>query len=109
MVTTVGTLGAAGAAVGALWFTGQSLRTTNALSQQTAVTDRFRLAAEQVASDRINVRLAGVYLLERLAKDFPADHPTVFAVLAAFLRTQTTMSQCETLHRARRRSTSRRL
>ncbi|MFR9769659.1 hypothetical protein [Nocardia sp. SC052] len=54
---------------GALWFTAQSLRATNnqySLSQQTAVTDRFRLAAEQLASDKIDVRLSGVYLLARL-------------------------------------------
>lgn len=52
MATTVATLGA----------------TNNqySLSQQTAVTDRFRLAAEQLSSDKIDVRLSGVYLLARL-------------------------------------------
>ncbi|MGV9638036.1 pentapeptide repeat-containing protein [Nocardia rhamnosiphila] len=88
---------AAGAAVGALWFTGQSLRATNAqlgLSEQTAVTDRFRLAAEQLASDEINVRLSGIYLLDRLAKDSPADHTTVYALLAAFVRTQSPVDTC---------------
>ncbi|MGW1743846.1 pentapeptide repeat-containing protein [Nocardia sp. NPDC001965] len=67
MATTVATIGASGAAVAALWFSGQSLRATNeqhTLSQQTAVTDRFRLAAEQLASDQINVRLSGIYLFE---------------------------------------------
>lgn len=99
IATTVGTLGAAFAAVAALWFTGQSLRATNnqyGLAQQTAVTDRFRLAAEQLASDKINVRLSGIYLLERLAKDSPPDHPTVFALLAGFLRTQNTPFHCST-------------
>ncbi|WP_405183628.1 pentapeptide repeat-containing protein (plasmid) [Nocardia sp. NBC_01377] len=99
LATIVGTLGASGAAIGALWFTGQSLRATNSqisLAQQTAVTDRFRLAADQLASDKISVRISGIYLFERLAKDSPADHPTVFAVLAAFLRTQTTASACGT-------------
>ncbi|MGW4849433.1 pentapeptide repeat-containing protein [Nocardia brasiliensis] len=78
------------AAICALWFTSESLRATNSqygLSQQTAVTDRFRLAAEQLASDKVDVRISGIYLLERLAKDSPTDHPTVFAVLSAFLRT----------------------
>ncbi|MFD0366051.1 pentapeptide repeat-containing protein [Nocardia sp. GCM10030253] len=97
MATTVATLGATITATGALWFTAQSLRATNSqhsLSQQTAVTDRFRLAAEQLASDKIDVRLSGIYLLERLAKDSPADHPTVFALLSAFLRTHTNASEC---------------
>ncbi|MEU6586496.1 pentapeptide repeat-containing protein [Nocardia sp. NPDC046763] len=99
LATAAGTLLAAGAATGALWFTGQSLRATNAqlgMSQQTAVTDRFRLAAEQLASDKINIKLSGIYLLERLAKDSPPDHATVYAVLAAFVRTQAPVTSCDT-------------
>ncbi|MFI6960023.1 pentapeptide repeat-containing protein [Nocardia sp. NPDC050408] len=99
MLTTLATLAVAGGTIGALWFTNQSLRATNAqlgLSQQTAVTDRFRLAAEQLASDKVDVRLSGIYLLERLAKDSPVDHATVFAVLAAFVRTHAAMSGCQT-------------
>ncbi|MEU7764116.1 pentapeptide repeat-containing protein [Nocardia sp. NPDC049190] len=99
MATTVATLGATLTAAGALWFTAQSLRATNSqhsLAQQTAVTDRFRLAAEQLASDKIDVRLSGIYLLERLAKDSPADHATVFAMLSAFLRTHTNAGECRT-------------
>lgn len=97
MATIVGTLGASGAAIGALWFTGQSLRATNSqigLAQQTAVTDRFRLATQQLASDNLSVRISGIYLLERLANDSPADHPTVYAVLAAFVRTQSGLHLC---------------
>ncbi|WP_433733517.1 pentapeptide repeat-containing protein [Nocardia sp. CA-129566] len=100
MATTIGTLVVAGAAVGALYFTNRSLRATNdqyGLAQQTAVTDRFRLAAEQLASEKISVRISGIYLLERLAKDSPTDHSTVFALLGAFVRTQTIFApQCAT-------------
>ncbi len=98
MATAVGTLGATLTAAVALWFTAQSLRATNnqyALSEQVAVTDRFRLAAEQLASDKINVRISGIYLLERLAKDSTADHPTVFSVLEAFVRTQMGAAACD--------------
>lgn len=98
MVTAAGTLGATLTAAVALWFTAQSLRATNnqyALSEQVAVTDRFRLAAEQLASDRINVRISGIYLMERLAKDSTADHATVFSVLEAFVRTQTGAAGCD--------------
>ncbi|WP_067466678.1 pentapeptide repeat-containing protein [Nocardia amamiensis] len=92
MTTTV-------AAIAALWFTSQSLRATDnqyKLSQQVAVTDRFQKAVDQLTSDKIDIRLGGIYLLERLAKDSPADHPTIFAVLSAFLRTHTSASACET-------------
>lgn len=100
MATTVATIGASGAAVAALWFSGQSLRATNeqhALSQQTAVTERFRLAAEQPASNQINVRLSGIYLFERLAKDAPADHPTVFELLISFLHTHSEATACRSM------------
>ncbi|MBF6146289.1 pentapeptide repeat-containing protein [Nocardia nova] len=98
MATAAGTFGATLTAAVALWFTAQSLRATNnqyALSEQVAVTDRFRLAAEQLASDKINVRISGIYLLERLAKDSTADHATVFSVLEAFVRTQTGAAGCD--------------
>ncbi|MBF6083880.1 pentapeptide repeat-containing protein [Nocardia cyriacigeorgica] len=97
MAATVATLSASGAAVAALWFTAQSLQATNdqyALAEQTATTDRFRLATEQLASDQMSIRISGIYLLERLAKDSPRDHSTVFEVIAAFLRTQTNAGNC---------------
>nr|WP_280351419.1 enoyl-CoA hydratase-related protein [Nocardia abscessus] len=97
MATIFATLGASVAAVAALWFSGQSLKVSNdqqSLAQQTATTDRFRLAAEQLASDQLNVRLSGIYLLERLAKDSPGDHPTVFALLSSFLRTHAHNEAC---------------
>ncbi|GAD83388.1 pentapeptide repeat-containing protein [Nocardia asteroides] len=65
------------------------------LSQQVAVTDRFQKAVEALTSDEVDIRLGGIYLLERLAKDSPADHETVFAVLSAFLRTHTSATTCD--------------
>ncbi|MGW4242949.1 pentapeptide repeat-containing protein [Nocardia sp. NPDC004722] len=95
--TTIGALIVSITAVTGLYFTNQSLRATNnqfALSEQTAITDRFRLATEELSSDKISTRLSGVYLLERLAKDSPPDHPMIFSVLAAFLRTHTSRADC---------------
>ncbi|WP_181722652.1 pentapeptide repeat-containing protein [Nocardia gipuzkoensis] len=97
MATTVATLGASVAAVAALWFSGQSLKVSNnqqSQSQQTAVTDRFRLAAEQLASDQVTVRVSGIYLFERLAKDSPADHPTILALLGTFIRAHAGNEKC---------------
>lgn len=97
MVTTFATLIASVTAIAALWFSGQGLQASNdqqSLAQQTATTDRFRLAAEQLASDRINIRISGIYLLERIAKDSAADHPTVFALLTSFLRTHAHNAAC---------------
>ncbi|MGV9411442.1 pentapeptide repeat-containing protein [Nocardia sp. NPDC003693] len=78
------------AALAALWFTNQSLRATSdqaGLARQTAITDRFAKAIEQLGSEKLDVRLGGVYLLERLATDSPNDRPQIFEVLSAFVRT----------------------
>lgn len=86
----VASLATAAAAVAALWFTGHSLSATEnqyGLSEQGQVTDRFSKATEQIGSDNMDVRLGGIYSLERLARDSPTDHPTVFEVLGAFVRT----------------------
>lgn len=90
MMTTI-------AAIAALWFTGESLRATKdqyGLSQQIAVTDRFEKAVVQLASDTVDTRIAGVYLLERLANDSPTDSKVVYAILSAFVRNHTNASEC---------------
>ncbi|MFE6922837.1 pentapeptide repeat-containing protein [Nocardia sp. NPDC057663] len=79
----------AGTAIAALWFTGQSLRATEqqySLSERGQVTDRFTKAVEQLGSDKPDVRLGGIYSLERLAQDSPADHPVIIELLTAFIR-----------------------
>src|SRR6516165_12078977 len=56
------------------------------LTEQGQVTDRYTKAIEQLGSDKLDVRIGGIYALERIALDSPRDHPTVFEVLAAFVR-----------------------
>lgn len=78
------------AAVGALWFSGQSLRANEnqyQLSEQGLLTERFSRAVEQLGSSALDVRLGAVYSLERLSRDSVRDHPTIFEVLGAFVRT----------------------
>jgi hypothetical protein len=62
--------------------TAQTLRVT----EQGHITERYTKAIEQLGSDKLDVRLGGIYALERIAKDFPRDHPTVVEVLSAFVR-----------------------
>jgi hypothetical protein len=79
-----------------LWYTAESLETSRQAlliavqSQRTAeqgqITDRYTKAVEQLGSTKLDVRLGGIYALERLAIDSPRDHTTVYDVLAAFLR-----------------------
>jgi hypothetical protein len=87
----IGGVATALTAVAALWFSAQSLRSTRdqyGLSEQGQVTDRFSRAVENLGSDKINVRLGGIYSLERLARDSATDQPTIIEILSAFVRTQ---------------------
>ena len=59
---------------------------TYRLTQQGQITDRYTKAIEQLGSDKLDVRLGGIYALERLAIDSGRDHPTVVEVLSAFVR-----------------------
>jgi hypothetical protein len=62
-------------------------RRTYELTEQGQVTDRYTKAVEQLGSyNKLDVRIGGIYALERVAHDSPRDHPTVMEVLAAFVR-----------------------
>jgi hypothetical protein len=56
------------------------------LTEQGHITERYTKAIEQLGSDKLDVRLGGIYALERLAIDSERDHPTVVEVLGAFVR-----------------------
>ena len=83
------TFGAGLFALGALVYTGRNFalsRRTVELTEQGQVTERYTKAVEQLGSDKLDVRIGGIYALERIAHDSPRDHPTVMEVLAAFVR-----------------------
>ena len=83
------TLGAGLLAAGALLYTARNFtlgRRTFELTEQGQVTDRYTKAIEQLGSDKLDVRIGGIYALERVARDSPRDHPTVMEVLNAFIR-----------------------
>ncbi|GAD83413.1 hypothetical protein NCAST_19_01145 [Nocardia asteroides NBRC 15531] len=89
--TKVAAIATALTAVAALWFSAQSLQSTRdqyGLSAQGQVTERFTNAVESLGSEKVNVRLGGIYSLERLAKDSAEDQPTIIEILSGFIRTQ---------------------
>ncbi len=61
-------------------------RRTHELTEQGQVTDRYTKAVEQLGADKLDVRIGGIYALERIARDSVRDHPTVMEVLTAFIR-----------------------
>jgi len=77
------------AAVIALIFTSLSIRATDDQLQITAqgqITDRYNAAITNLGSPSVDVRLGGIYALQRMMQDSPRDQPTVVAVLCAFVR-----------------------
>jgi hypothetical protein len=56
------------------------------ISREGQITERFSRAVDHLGSDNPDVRLGGIYTLERIAKDSPADRRTVQSVLGAFVR-----------------------
>ncbi len=59
------------------------------VAREGQITDRFTRAVDQLGKkDQIEIRLGGIYALERIARDSQKDHWTVMEVLTAYVRTR---------------------
>jgi hypothetical protein len=56
------------------------------ITEQGQITDRFNAAIGNLGSTSLDVRLGGIYALQRIMQDSVRDHPTVVSVLGAFVR-----------------------
>lgn len=77
------------AALAALLFTWVSVEQSGRqlrIAERGQVTDRFNAAIGNLSSPAVDVRLGGVYGLERLMRDSPDDQPTVVTLLTAYVR-----------------------
>jgi len=74
-------------------------------NENTHVRELYTRAIELLGSDTLDVRLGGIYALERIATDSPGDHPTVVEVLSAFVREHTIPGRSGALRRAGRHPT----
>jgi len=63
-------------------------RRSSEISGREQAADRYAKAVEQLGSGHLDVRIGGIYALERLAHDSPQAHPAVMEVLTAFVRAQ---------------------
>jgi Pentapeptide repeats (8 copies) len=59
---------------------------TFALNRLGQATEQYTRAVEQLGSKKVDVRIGGLYALERLAKSSSRDHHTIMNVLAAYVR-----------------------
>lgn len=55
-------------------------------SREGHTTERFTKAIDQIGSDNLDVRLGGIYALERVARNSPADRPQIQYLLGGYLR-----------------------
>jgi uncharacterized protein YjbI with pentapeptide repeats len=76
-----------------LYFTYQNLvlnqeknRADMFIAQEKHTTDLYTKAIEQLGSDKMEVRLGGIYALERIARDSEKDHGPIMEVLTAYVR-----------------------
>jgi Pentapeptide repeats (8 copies) len=56
------------------------------VARQGQVTERFTRAIDQLGHENLDVRLGGIYALQRIAIDSPEDCTTIAEVLTAFVR-----------------------
>jgi hypothetical protein len=59
---------------------------TFALNRRGQITERFTRAIEQLGDDKIEIRLGGIYALERIAHESPEEHGPILEVLSAYVR-----------------------
>lgn len=65
------------------------------IAQEGQVTQRFSKAIEQLGSDRLEIRLGGIYALERIAKESEKDLWPIVEILTAFVRENAPRSESE--------------
>jgi uncharacterized protein YjbI with pentapeptide repeats len=56
------------------------------LTEQGQITDRYTRAIDQLGSQHLDIRLGGIYALERIARDSPDDRTTIEEVLTGYVR-----------------------
>ncbi len=79
--------------LGTLYFTWANLVETRGknqadlkMAQEKQITDLYVKAIEQLGGKTLEVRLGGIYALERIARDSEKDHGPIMEVLTAYVR-----------------------
>src|SRR5947209_2642352 len=79
---TVGQLLVGVSFLAGLYFTWQNVQ----VLQEGQITERFTRSIEHLGSDKLQVRLGGIYALGRIARDSRSDQPFISQVLCAYVR-----------------------
>jgi len=68
------------------WVRSKAMRDQAEVAREQQLTDLYVKAVEQLGSENLQIRLGGIYALERIARESPKDHWPIMEVLTAFVR-----------------------
>ncbi|MFJ4917608.1 pentapeptide repeat-containing protein [Streptomyces sp. NPDC088726] len=68
------------------WLSLQQVEDEHALTREGQVTDRYNAAVGNIGDDSADVRLGGIYALQRIMDDSPRDQPSIVNVLSTYIR-----------------------
>jgi hypothetical protein len=86
LLTPAAALAAASVALGQLRIARLRHQEQTKADRQRRITESFSKAAEQLANKEVEVRLGGIYTLERISRESPDDYWTIVETLTAFVR-----------------------
>ncbi|BCL37589.1 pentapeptide repeat-containing protein [Nostoc sp. MS1] len=67
------------------------------LSENRLISERLMTAITQLGHEKIETRTGAIYVLEKVAQDFPQEHWTVMEILTAFVRENAPAREVEVL------------
>lgn len=82
VLKTVASILGGGAWLAAFYFAWKNVQ----VAQEGQITERFTRSIEHLGSDKLQVRLGGIYALVRIARDSRGDQPFISCVLCAYVR-----------------------
>ena len=75
------------AAIAAVFFTSMQSNDELGVTREGQITDRYTAAVSNLGDQSTEVRLGGIYALQRIMKGSPRDQPSIVDVLSAYIRT----------------------
>jgi uncharacterized protein YjbI with pentapeptide repeats len=86
---------AAAATLAGAWFALARHFAQTEADRRRRITESYSKAVTQLASDKLEERLGGIYTLESISKESPADYWTVMETLTAFVRERSRRNETE--------------
>ncbi|MFF4507668.1 pentapeptide repeat-containing protein [Streptomyces sp. NPDC001401] len=68
------------------WISIKQVNSEQSITREGQITDRYNVAVQNLGNSSQDVRLGGVYALQRIMQDSSRDQPTIVDVLAAYVR-----------------------